>query len=224
MRFIADYLPHCVGRVSLIPRGRGLVDAARSSVNDEVEAGDRRLDRFSRWKIKEQSVSRGGGKVNCLQLLPSNFFRSIHPPSFSKFFTLPFAMQILFSSEDNRTLCQIDCSSSREYLPAGSRRGYVFKITFLHRLAITATRYRPQHRLSHEARSLRNRHCDDDDDDDDDASLHLRAYLPRLLSISSIFLLRNVCRGERGWRSKNGGRKRERKEGDAVEAVSFIPI
>ena len=113
---------------------------------------------------------------------------------------------------------------AREYLSAGSRRGYMFKITFLHRLAITATRYRPQHRLPHEARSLRNRLCDDDDDDDDDASLHLRAYLPRLLSISSIFLLRNVCRGERGWRSKNGGRKRERKEGDAVEAVSFIPI
>lgn len=119
MRFIADYLPHCVGRFSLIPRGRGLVDAARWSVNDEVEAGDRRraeicwLHRFSRWKIKEQSVSQGG-KVNCLQLLPSQFL-SIHLPSpFEIFRNAPFR-DANSSSEDNRTRCQLE----RVTLPTG---------------------------------------------------------------------------------------------------------
>lgn len=77
-----------------------------------------------------------------------------------------------------------------------------------HRLAITA-RYRAQHRLPHEARSLRNRLCDDDDDD---ASLHLRAYLPRLLSISSIFLLRNGGNegNEDGEAGMEEGKERER--------------
>lgn len=167
----------------------------RLMTKSRQETGGARRSAGSIDSLDGRSKSKACPKVARLiasNYSPPNFFRSIYPPP-SKFFeTLPFAMQILRARIIERVASSRARASNSPYwldLDADT-----FKIAFLlgAGLAITA-RYRPHYRLPHEARSLRNRLCDDDDHD---ASLHLRAYLLRLLSISSIFLLRNVSTEE----------------------------
>lgn len=130
-------------------------------------------------------------------------FLSIHPSSPFEIFHAPFR-----DANSLRARIIERVASSSEYLPAGSR--YVFKITFL-RVPPTCYYRQVSSAASAPTRGPITRLCDDEDDDDD-ASLHLRAYLPRLLSISSIFLLRNGGNegNEDGEAGMEEGKERER--------------
>lgn len=143
-------------------------------------------------------------------------FLSIHPSSPFEIFHAPFR-----DANSLRARIIERVASSSEYLSAGSR--YVFKITFLRvpptcyyrqvsSAASAPTRgpITPQSALRRRRRGRR------------------RLSTPASLSPAVALYFFDLPspqrrkRGERGWRSRNGGRKRERK--DAVEAVSFIPI
>lgn len=141
-------------------------------------------------------------------------FLSIHPSSPFEIFHAPFR-----DANSLRARIIERVASSSEYLSAGSR--YVFKITFLwvpptcYYRQVSCAASAPTRGPITSQSALRRRR-------------RRRLSTPASLSLAVALYFFDLPspqrrkRGERGWRSRNGGRKRERK--DAVEAVSFIPI
>lgn len=143
-------------------------------------------------------------------------FLSIHPSSPFEIFHAPFR-----DANSLRARIIERVASSSEYLPAGSR--YVFKITFLrvpptcYYRQVSSAASAPTRGPITPQSALRRRR-----------GRRRRLSTPASLSPAVALYFFDLPspqrrkRGEPGWRSRNGGRKRERK--DAVEAVSFIPI